>query len=69
MGQLPSVPGLVSVLPKVAPPATFSPIRAGAGFQVSMPSARWLPPGQVRLLGFAGQLQVGLASLRCFTPA
>ena len=37
VGHLPSVPGLVSVLPKVAPPATFSPIRAGAGFQSPRP--------------------------------
>lgn len=33
---------------------------------VQVSSARWLAPGQVRQLGFAGQLQVGLASLRCF---
>ena len=37
VGHLPSVPGLVSVLPKVAPPATFSRIRAGAGFQSPCP--------------------------------
>lgn len=30
-GQLPSAPGLEPVLPKVAPPAAFSPIRAGPG--------------------------------------
>lgn len=37
VGHLPSVPGLVSVLPKVAPPATFSLIRAVAGFQSPCP--------------------------------
>lgn len=63
MGQLASVPGLMSVLPKVAPPAAFSPIRAGAGVLSPLAGA-W--PGEAA--GFR-RLAAGGACVTALLPS